>query len=250
MVSYVIRTNVSSTAAATSSGAFQLVPAHVTVEIECGASESDQRWSRIVHNQTVVTQYVSSSTSMLPRSEPKPGSFVRCTAQCIDSVDRSRPPMSSASVNLLIEPAPVSNLFMKRINETAVELAWMAPVYFYDYLDMMCYLDEVHLRPEFGQASRKIGERLFPKQTSVAASSRNLVNPPPALVSSTNRYTLGNLIPGAVYNCTLVTVRSVLNFTTRSRGETAYQMTGILKIIFIFKFLVVIPSRLFSTIGI
>lgn len=218
MISYLIRTNVSSGYSITTP--FQIVPASLTIDIECRSSESDQQWTRVI-NQTVATHYISSSTSMLPRSEPKPGSFIRCSAQTIDASDRSRPGLF-ASANLLIEPAPVSNLFMKRNNETSIELIWMSPGYFYDYLDMICYLDEDIVRPEYGAAVRKISERLFPKSSQV---SRNLA-PNTPLVSS-NRHPLNNLIPGAVYNCTLITVRSVLNFTTRSKGETAYQMTGI-----------------------
>lgn len=222
MVNYLIRTNVSSSYGSSS---FQVVPTHVTIEIECRSSESDQQWTRVVHNQTLVTHYVSSSTSMLPRSEPRPGSFVRCSAQVFDSLDRSRvsPNSASAAANLLIEPAAVSNLFMKRLNETSIELVWVSPVYFYDYIDMMCHLDEYHVRFDYGPAVRKFGERLFPKQTALNVASRNLNM---ISMTSSNRHTLNNLIPGGVYNCTLVTVRSVLNFTTRSRGETAYQMTG------------------------
>lgn len=147
MASYLIRTNVSNSYSPLGkplATPLQIVPAFLTVDIECRSSESDQQWRRVIQNQTVSSHYISSSTSMLPRTEPKPGSFVRCSAQATTttSSEASDEQHLVATANLLIEPAPVVNLFMKRLNQTALELAWLTPAFFYDYVDMLCFLDE------------------------------------------------------------------------------------------------------------
>lgn len=95
----------------------------------------------------------------------------------------------------------------------------MSPPYFYDYIDLTCQLDEEHIRVE--SAVRRIQERLNPKATQIARTLS--INS--ALVSS-NRFVLSGLVPGAIYNCSLASVRSALNFTTRSKNELAFQMTG------------------------
>lgn len=121
---------------------------------------------------------------------------------------------------LIVEPAAASNLFMKRVNETSIELVWMSPAYFYDYLEANCYLDEERLVKS--DMKTKISERLYPSKVAAA----HILNSNASIVASSNRHTLTGLISGAIYNCTLTTVRSVLNYTTRAKSDAAFQMTG------------------------
>lgn len=108
------------------------------------------------------------------------------------------------------DPAPATNLNMKRVNKTCMNLSWTNPVYNYDILDIQCLLNEENIKLEYNSYTR-VSEKIF---------RQDVDNGRPA------SFVLKNLIPGGVYNCSITSVRKSSNYTAKTNSPTVYQITG------------------------
>jgi hypothetical protein len=187
------------------------------IEINCSCAKTNQTWSKSGQHISNKTSY--SSTTMSPRIQPIPGSFLLCqaTATNINLKEQNFSSFQSFSlIYLLIDPLPATSLVIKSINSTSLELNWQNPIYFYDTLQIVCYLNEIaHLQNE-----------PYLNQT-ILNSNPDLIN---NAINSNQILVINNLKPGAHYNCTIYTVRyENEEFFSTVKSQTVKEMTSKLK---------------------
>ena len=133
---------------------------------------------------------------MAPRIQPISGSFLLCQATATNLNLKEANNLNSQSfsfIHLLIDPLPATSLVIRPLNSTSLELNWQNPIFLYDSLQIVCYLNEIssHREAYLNQTVLNNKSDLF--STKVGSSSQFLI--------------INNLKPGANYNCTIFTVR-------------------------------------------
>ena len=206
-IGYIVNANV--TSASSSS--------HISIDIElnCSCDKTNQTWSKLISRQRITNKTTYAVTPMSPRAQPVPGSFLLCQATATNLNLREQNAsnyQSFSRIFLLIDPLPATSLVLKPINATSLELNWQNPVYFYDSLQIVCFLNEVESR-------------------HAAYLNQTILNNRPETVTSavnSNQFLIiNNLRPGANYNCTILTLRyENEEFFSTVKSQTVTEITS------------------------
>lgn len=188
----------------------------IDIEINCSCAKTNQTWNKLMQSQRISNKTSYLSATMSPRIQPIPGSFLLCqaTATNLNLKEQNFTNYQSFSlIYLLIDPLPATSLVIKSVNSTSLELNWQNPIYFYDSLQIVCYLNEdVNVRNE-----PYLNQTILNKQPDFISG---LDNPNQFLV-------INNLKPGGKYNCTIYTVRyENEEFFSTVKSQTVKEMTS------------------------
>lgn len=179
----------------------------INIEVNCRSRDYDQSWSSLVTTNLYLNNSTSGRVLMLPANQTAaPGSLIECQATALSSQGSVFIENNNSSIaRVLTDPPSVYDLVATSLNETAIDLAWSVPapnMGSFNSLEVKCFLNDDFT----GVTTQNTLNKTIDDRT-------------------VDKLTVTNLIPGALYNCFVTTLRSVQDLATRKDSSIAACMT-------------------------